>query len=168
MLYLAQAEPGADSSDAAVADALAKVKGWKEFSAGFGGTARLAPRRAFKDSPGLDQLIDKASRNAQSMGVRGYRPLDYKRYFLLSVPSSAGASSADTYCELKAGLQRIGGRVFLSMPTRRAAATKRLPGLGAGRRGHWCQPAGQQHECARRWRRAVAGGRREGMADTKR
>ncbi len=123
VLYLAQAEPGADSSDAAVADALAKVKGWKEFSAGFGGTARLAPRRAFKDSPGLDELVAKASRNAQSMGVRGYRPLDYKRYFLLSVPSSAGASSADTYCELKAGLQRIGGRVFLSMPTRRAAAT---------------------------------------------
>jgi Subtilase family len=123
VLYLPAFVPGTDSSDEAVGDALAKVPGWSELEKAFGGRTQLAPRRAFKNSEGLERLIAKATANAERSGVKGYRPLDYQRYFLLSIPKGSGKPLMDTYCELKAGLARLGGQVYLSMPTRSAQAS---------------------------------------------
>lgn len=109
-----------DDSPEAVAQALGQLNGWNELSEQFGGTARLTPRRAIQDSEQLDALIKKATANAESAGVRGYRPMGYKHYFVMSIPSRSGPSAMDRYCDLKAGLTKLGAQVYLSMPTRPA------------------------------------------------
>lgn len=113
-----------------VAAVLNERKDWIDFAKPFGGTLRFAPRRAFKTSKGLDELIDRANKNSKEakasnklLGVRGYQPLDYKHYYLMSLPSGIGPSSIDAYCKLKSGLKSLGAKVYLSMPAQSAQAS---------------------------------------------
>jgi hypothetical protein len=131
VLYLPDVAESTDTSDAAVARALEALPGWPELAKTYGGTEQLRPRRAFTDSPALDQLIARANANAERAGVRGYRPLDHRRYFVLPIPAQTGKPPFDAYCELKSGLQRIGGRVYLSQPTRGAAASAAYAGAAS-------------------------------------
>ncbi len=102
----------------------ARLKGWKELAERYGGAAKFAPRRAFQgDLAALRRLESYARANAERLGIRGYRPVDLERYFLLSIPDAAQSPSLERYCDLKTGLQKLGGAVYLSMPTRPASAS---------------------------------------------
>jgi hypothetical protein len=123
VLYVPGLSLKPDATDAELVEALGRLKGWKELAEVYGGIAKLAPRRAFKPSPGLEKLINRANENAQRVGVRGYRPLDTAAYVLLSLPRVGGKPVLDSYCELKARLSSLGAQVSLSMPTRPAQAS---------------------------------------------
>jgi hypothetical protein len=160
VLYLPDMVAPVDPSPEAVAQAFNAVPGWSKLVEGYGGTRQLAPRAAFGNPAELDKLIAQAAQNAERAGVIGYRPLDHRRCFLLPIPESTRRPPVDAYCQLRADLQRIGGRVYLSLPSRNAqpsdayagpASAATGVGIGIGARNLQSRASGRAIDGAGQW-----------------